>query len=222
MREIILDTETTGLDPSKGHRVVDIGCVEIINRIKTGREFQVYINPEMDMPDQAFRIHGLSTNFLSSKKKFAEVAEEFVNFIGQDKLIIHNARFDVNFINSEFDRIGLAKIGMDRVLDTLGLAKQKFPGSPSSLDALCKRFGVSLSKRDKHGALLDAQLLADVYLHLSGGAQGIINFSYSSINKTTSEVKLEKKLIERRNFILTSEEEAAHLDLLASIKAENW
>jgi len=171
MREIVLDTETTGLDPKAGHRIVEIGCVELINHVATGESFHKYINPERDMPEEAFRVHGLSEEFLRSQSLFSEVAEEFLTFIGESPLVIHNAEFDLGFINAELARVKLGKLDMLRSVDTVRMARKKFPGAPASLDALCKRFQIDNSSRDLHGALLDARLLADVYLELTGGRQ---------------------------------------------------
>ncbi|MEO1470302.1 MAG: DNA polymerase III subunit epsilon [Pseudomonadota bacterium] len=171
VREIVLDTETTGLDAAEGHRVVEIGCVELVNHLRTGRDFHVYINPERSMPADAFRIHGLSDAFLRDKPRFAEIATEFLRFIAEDRLLIHNAAFDIGMLNAEFARLGIAEIPMARALDTAGMARRRYPGAHVSLDALCKRFGVDNSGREKHGALLDSELLADVYLELLGGRQ---------------------------------------------------
>ena len=171
MREIVLDTETTGLDPAKGDRLVEIGCVETLNQIPTGKEFHAYLNPQRDMPEGAFKVHGLSAEFLSDKPLFAAVVGDFLQFIGDARLIIHNAEFDMRFINAELTRAGHAAIGNDRVLDTLAVARRKFPGMANSLDALADRFQVDRSKRDKHGALIDSLILAEVYLELSGGRQ---------------------------------------------------
>lgn len=177
MREIVLDTETTGLDPLTGDRVVEIGCVELLNRIPTGASYHVYVNPERDMPDGAFRVHGLSSEFLSTKPRFAEVADEFLDFIGEDALVIHNAAFDVGFLDAEFGRLGKPKIGRERVVDTLMLARRKNPGGQASLDALCQRYGIDNSRRTKHGALLDSEILAEVYLELLGGRQSSLGLS---------------------------------------------
>lgn len=171
MREVVLDTETTGLDPASGHRVVEIGCLELVNHVPTGEEFHHYLDPERDMPNEAFQIHGLSTEFLAGQKKFAEVADKLVDFLGDAPLVIHNAAFDIKFLNAEFASIGHDPIPMSRAVDTMLMARQKFPGAPASLDALCKRFDIDLTVRDKHGALLDSQLLAAVYLELIGGRQ---------------------------------------------------
>jgi DNA polymerase-3 subunit epsilon len=171
VREIVFDTETTGLDPLRGDRLVEIGCIELFNHLPTGRHHHVYINPERDMPPEAFRVHGLSAEFLADKPLFAVVAGEFAEFIGDAKLIAHNANFDMGFINAEFARLGLPTIGNERVIDTLALARRKHPMGPNSLDALCSRYGIDTTKRTLHGALIDAQLLAEVYLELIGGRQ---------------------------------------------------
>lgn len=187
MREIVMDTETTGLDPTQGHKVVEIGAVELFNHIPTGRTFHQYINPKRQMPKEAFDIHGLSIEFLTSYPVFKDIAEKFLNFIGSSTLIIHNASFDVKFLNFELDSVGAEKIQNDRVLDTLKLARSKYPGSPASLDALSRRFRIDISKRSKHGALLDSQILAEVYLELIGGRQpGLELISTQTRNTTTS------------------------------------
>ena len=187
MREIVMDTETTGLDPTQGHKVVEIGAVELFNHIPTGRTFHQYINPKRQMPQEAFDVHGLSIEFLTSYPVFKDIAEKFLNFIGSSTLIIHNASFDVKFLNFELDSVGAEKIQNDRVLDTLKLARNKYPGSPASLDALSRRFRIDLSKRSKHGALLDSQILAEVYLELIGGRQpGLELISTQTRNTTTS------------------------------------
>ena len=171
MRQIVLDTETTGLSPQGGDRLVEIGCLEIVNQVATGATFHKYINPERDVPIEAFNVHGLSAERLSTEPKFAEVVDEFLDFIKDDPLIIHNASFDMGFINYELKLAGRVSIPPSRAVDTLLIARKRFPGSANSLDALCKRFGIDNSGRIKHGALLDAELLADVYLELMGGRQ---------------------------------------------------
>src|SRR5437016_942968 len=171
MREIVLDTETTGLDPLRGDRLVEVGCIELFNRMPTGQTFHRYMNPERDMPAEAFAVHGLSTAFLASKPLFAEVVEEFLAFIGDAPLVIHNASFDVSFINAELDRIKRAAIPRDRLVDTLLLARRKHPGVSNRLDDLCSRYAIDNSRRTKHGALLDAELLAEVYVDLVGARQ---------------------------------------------------
>jgi len=177
MREIVLDTETTGLDPATGDRIVEIGAVEIVNYLPTGRTFHRYLNPERPVPPDAVAVHGLTDDFLRDKPRFAEVAAEFVGFIGEDaRLVIHNAAFDIKFLNHELALAGYPALPWSRALDTLALAREKLPGATASLDALCQRFGVDNSGRDLHGALLDSQLLAEVYLELVGGRQTTISF----------------------------------------------
>jgi len=171
LREIVLDTETTGLDPRKGDRLIEIGCIEMVNRIPTGREFHRFINPERSVPAEAEAVHGISSAFLIDKPLFAAVAGEFVDFIAGDTLVIHNAVFDVGFLNMELERLKYAPISMSRVVDTLQLARRKHPAGPNSLDALCKRYGIDNSKRTKHGALVDSLLLAEVYVELLGERQ---------------------------------------------------
>jgi DNA polymerase III subunit epsilon len=176
MREIILDTETTGLSPADGHRLVEIGCLEIVNQIPTGAVFHVLINPERDVPEDAFRVHGHSTAFLADKPVFAQIAREFLAFLGEDRLVIHNAEFDMRFINSELAEAGYELIPPARVVDTLALARRKHPGAPNSLDALCDRYRIDRSRRIKHGALLDAEILVEVYSELLGGRQRSLVF----------------------------------------------
>ncbi|MCZ0961390.1 DNA polymerase III subunit epsilon [Paracoccus benzoatiresistens] len=172
MREIVMDTETTGFDADKDDRIVEIGGIELVNHLPTGRTYHVYINPERSMPKDAFEVHGLGDDFLRDKPKFAEIARDFIDFIGDDaRLVIHNASFDMKFLNAELKRAGHPVLPWSRALDTLALAREKFPGAPASLDALCRRFGIDNSNRQLHGALLDSELLAEVYLELIGGRQ---------------------------------------------------
>jgi len=171
MREIVFDTETTGFEPGDGHRIVEIGCVELMDHMPTGRTWQAYLNPERDVPIESQRVHGLSNEFLADKALFAQVHEEFLEFLGDATLVIHNASFDIKFINAELKRVGRPAIPLSRAIDTIEIAKRKFPGARYSLDELCKRFSIDLSVRTKHGALLDAQLTAEVYLELIGGRQ---------------------------------------------------
>ncbi|MBP5858166.1 DNA polymerase III subunit epsilon [Marivibrio halodurans] len=171
MREIVLDTETTGLDPNGGHRIVEIGCVELHNRVPTGETFWEYINPERDMPTEAFEVHGLSEAFLADKPVFAAIAQRFVDFVGDAPIVIHNAAFDMKFLNAELKSCGFKPLPMSQAVDTVAIARSRFPGAAASLDALCKRFGIDNAKRTKHGALLDSELLAEVYLELMGGRQ---------------------------------------------------
>ncbi|MBM3646200.1 MAG: DNA polymerase III subunit epsilon [Alphaproteobacteria bacterium] len=170
MREIVLDTETTGLDPLAGHRVVELGCLELANTVATGKTFHAYFNPERPMPADAQEIHGLTDEFLADQPLFADKVEEFLAFIGDAQLVIHNAQFDIGFLNAELERVGRPKLG-NAYVDTVSIARRKFPGQRASLDALCERFSIDNSGRTKHGALLDSELLAEVYLELSGGRQ---------------------------------------------------
>jgi DNA polymerase-3 subunit epsilon len=171
LREIVLDTETTGLDPYQGHRMVEIGCVELINRIPSGQVFHRYLNPERDVPAEAFAVHGLSYDRLKAEPCFLEIVEDLLNFIGDSPLVAHNATFDLGFVNAELERAGCPAIGRDRLVDTLMLARRRHPGGPNNLDGLCVRYGIDNSRRTKHGALLDAEILAEVYLELIGGRQ---------------------------------------------------
>jgi len=212
MREIVVDTETTGRDPESGHRVVELGCVELFNFRPTGKTFHSYLNPERDVPDEVTRIHGLTTEFLADKPRFADQAEGFLNFIGEAPLIIHNAGFDMKFLNAELGLLGFAPLRTTRARDTLQLARNKYPGQPASLDALCRRFGVDNSGRDLHGALLDAQLLAEVYFYLMGGAQPElfdISLTQASFDAERLAV-LPTSARSRRQFAIPPEEAAAH------------
>jgi DNA polymerase-3 subunit epsilon len=177
MREIVLDTETTGVDPGQGHRIVEIGCIEIIHQIPTGTVFHKLINPERDMPEEAFRVHGHSSEALALHPIFADVAPDFLAFIGEDPLVIHNAEFDIKFINAEFAWLGIPPIAPSRIVDTLGIARRRHPGAPNSLDALCDRYRIDRTKRIKHGALLDAEILVGVYGELLGGRQKSLVFA---------------------------------------------
>jgi len=171
LREIVMDTETTGVNPNNGDRIVEIGCLELISHVPTDKTFHVYLNPERSMPQEAFNIHGLSDEFLSDKPLFADIADEFLSFIQEDRLVIHNASFDMAFLNAELKRINRPLLRADRAIDTLQMARKKHPGAQNSLDALCARYGIDNSKRELHGALLDSQILAEVYLELIGGKQ---------------------------------------------------
>jgi len=171
MREIVMDTETTGLDPYDGHRIVEIGGVELHNHVPTGRTYHQYINPQRDMPQEAFNVHGISEEFLRDKPLFSDIAQAFLDFVGDAKLVIHNASFDMKFLNAELKWVGKPLLPDSQALDTLAIARKRFPGSPASLDALCRRFGIDNSNRTLHGALLDSEILADVYLELIGGRQ---------------------------------------------------
>jgi DNA polymerase III subunit epsilon len=216
MREIVLDTETTGLDPLRGDRLVEIGCVELFNHMPTGQVYHCYINPERDMPEEAFNVHGLSTEFLSDKPLFAAIADEFVAFIGDSPLIIHNASFDISFINAELDRIMRAAVARERLVDTLLLARRKHPGVSNRLDDLCSRYAIDNSRRTKHGALLDAELLAEVYIDLIGARQSslilaetrTVSTNIIEVSRRVREVPLtprltEKELTAHRAFVAT-------------------
>ena len=179
MREIVLDTETTGLDPAQGHRLVEVGCIELLNRIPTGATFHTYLNPEREVPTEAFAIHGLSTEFLKDMRRFIEIADEFLGFIGDAPLVIHNASFDHGFLNSELKRVERTLIARERLIDTLLLARRKHPAGPNRLDDLCARYGIDNSRRTKHGALLDAEILAEVYVELIGARQAQLGLAES-------------------------------------------
>ena len=174
LREIVMDTETTGLDPANGDRLIELGCIEIVNRIPTGREFHRYLNPERDIHRDAVAVHGLTLEFLKDKPLFKDVAEEFLEFIGEAPLVAHNATFDVAFLNAELERVARPALRFDRVVDTLVLARRRHPAGPNSLDALCKRYGIDNSERTKHGALMDSLLLANVYVELLGERQATL------------------------------------------------
>lgn len=222
MREIILDTETTGLDPQTGDRIVEIGAVEVLNAIPTGNVFHVYINPERDMPDAAFRVHGLSAEFLSDKPKFAEIVDDFCAFVGSDRLVAHNASFDVAFINAELARCGRPTVPQHLVVDTLAIARRKHGGS-NSLDALCARYGVDASRRTKHGALLDAELLAEVYLELTGGRQAtFVLGAEESVTVATAAGPARRSRPVPLTPRLTAQEAAAHAAFMATFKDPIW
>lgn len=226
MREIILDTETTGLDPETGHRIVEVACLELLNHIPTGRHFQAYLNPERDMPREAEEVHGLTAAFLADKPKFAEVVERLLEFIGGAALVIHNAEFDLKFLNAELRRAELPPLG-HRVVDTLMIARRKFPGAQASLDALCRRFAIDNSARSKHGALLDTELLAEVYLELVGGRQAgldLAGFELADAAAGTAVTVPGTATVARlpRPHAASPEEEAAHAALLAKLKQPIW
>jgi DNA polymerase-3 subunit epsilon len=185
MREIVLDTETTGFEPDAGDRIVEIGAVELMGHVATGRTYHQYINPEREMPQEAFEVHGLGDDFLRDKPKFAQIGQEFLDFIGDAKLVIHNAAFDMKFLNAELGWMNLPQIPWDQAIDTLAIARKRFPGSPASLDALCRRFAIDNSARTLHGALLDSEILAEVYLELIGGRQPDFGLSVSAAAETT-------------------------------------
>ena len=225
MREIVLDTETTGLSPDKGDRVVEIGCVELINHVPTSNTFQVYLNPEREMDDGAQRIHGLTNEFLQDKPKFESIAEDFISYIGESKIIAHNASFDINFLNSELSRLNKAKISQERVIDTLKIAREKYPGARNSLDALCKRFFVDNSNRKLHGALLDSELLAEVYLELIGGKEPDLALSEEiRTHKPSEEDPIIKTTKKRENELkprLTKEDQNKHKEFIDTLKVKS-
>jgi len=226
MREIVLDTETTGLDPAEGHRIIEIGCVELINYLPTGRVYHTYINPERDVPSEASAISGIKTDFLKPFPVFANIVDDFLTFLGEDKLVIHNASFDLKFLNAEFGRLNHPPFLPHRATDTLKIARTKFPGSPASLDALCRRFQIDLSTRTKHGALVDSELLAKVYLELIGGRQTTFSFdggaSEKSVSKDGNINAVERALRIARPHQPTPEELAAHQKLIGTLKEPLW
>jgi len=219
MREIALDTETTGFDPKAGHRIVEIGCVELNNHMPTGRHFHRYLNPERDMPPEAMAVHGLSAERLAGEPVFAAIAADFLDFIGDATLVIHNADFDVGFLNAELGLLGFPPIGRGRVIDTMALTRRKLPGQALSLDALCQRFGVNNSHRTLHGALLDAQLLASVYLELVGGRQAQIALSSTG---TAVDPRARRTARPPRPHAPSAAEAEAHAALLQRLKAPLW
>ncbi|HEY1722584.1 MAG TPA: DNA polymerase III subunit epsilon [Magnetospirillaceae bacterium] len=224
MREVVFDTETTGLDPKSGHRLVEVGCIELMNHIPTGESFHRYINPERDMPDEAFRVHGLSADFLAKHETFDAHAQALVEFIGDSPLVIHNADFDMNFLNHELTAIGLPIVPRSQAIDTLYIARRKFPGAPASLDALCKRFNVDLSGRNLHGALLDAQLLASVYIELIGGRQAGLELAAATAATGKQIAAAASGPIRRepRPDTVSAEELAKHEEFLKKIKGALW
>lgn len=219
MREIVLDTETTGFDPESGDRIVEIGAVELIGHMPTGKTYHEYIDPERAMPDEAFQVHGLGDDFLRGKPKFAQVGQSFLNFIGDAKLVIHNAAFDIKFLNAELKWMGLPQIPWEQAIDTLAIARKKFPGSPASLDALCRRFGIDNGARTLHGALLDSEILADVYLELIGGRQP--DFALSNQPQAVAGApSTEWSALPRPNPLpsrLSQEEAAAHAEFISKL-----
>jgi len=227
MREIVLDTETTGMDPATGDRIVEIGCVELENHVPTGRHLHLYLNPERDVPAEAVAVHGLTAEFLAKHPTFAEVVDKFVNFIGEDMLVIHNAEFDVKFLNAELRTLGFPLIQMKRVTDTVMMARRKFPGSPANLDALCRRFNIDNSNRTLHGALLDSELLAEVYLELLGGRQHGMAFDAHPAQKQASvdvvvAQTTEVIIREPRPHAPLPAELKAHLEMVEKLKDALW
>lgn len=220
MREIVLDTETTGLSPRDGDRIVEIGCIELVNHVATGETYHQYVNPERPMPEEAFAIHGLSDDFLSGQPAMADVMDGFLEFIGDAALVIHNAEFDMRFINAELDRLGRDELPMSRAVDTVRMAREKFPGAPASLDALCRRFDIDNSSRSLHGALLDAELLAEVYLELIGGRQPDLELKADRAKSDARAGSAERR--EPRPHDAGEEELAAHRAFLEKIEDPVW
>jgi DNA polymerase-3 subunit epsilon len=230
LREIVLDTETTGMEPSEGHKLVEIGCVELINHMPTGNVWHKYINPERDVPIEAANVHGLTTERLKDEPVFAEMVGDFLEFIKDDWLVIHNAEFDLKFLNAEIKALGFPSLNRRKVIDTLQMAREKFPGSPANLDALCRRFKIDNSNRTFHGALLDSELLAEVYMELLGGRQRGFDISVEEASK--SEVSYlsagnhvpgagsEKR--EPRNFVVPDSELELHEKMVADLKEPIW
>ena len=223
MREIVIDTETTGLDPQAGHRIVEIACVELLHHVPTGRSFHCYVNPERDMPADANAVHGLSAEFLAGHAPFAAVADELLAFIGDDRLVIHNAEFDLAFLNAELERLQRPPLTCPFV-DTLAVARRRFPGAPASLDALCRRFAIDLSGREKHGAEIDCGLLAAVYVELLGGRQRGFDFSATDADELTIAIgpAQGRPALPPRPHAASAAELAAHQAMLAAIKAPLW
>jgi DNA polymerase III subunit epsilon len=222
LREIVIDTETTGLDPNSGHRIVEIAALELFHHVPTGRKFHCYVNPERDIPVDAYAVHGLTAEFLASHAPFPAVVDDFLAFVGDDPLVIHNAEFDIAFLNAELVRAGRPPLSMP-FIDTLSLARRRFPGAPASLDALCRRFMIDLTAREKHGAEIDCGLLADVYVELLGGRQPGLDFATAEATDvafvTTSE---DRPVRPPRPHTASSEELAAHRALLATIVNPLW
>ena len=220
VKEVVLDTETTGLDIKDGHRIVEIGCLELDNFVITSKRFHCFINPERKVSEQAFKVHGYSDEFLSKQKKFSDVAEEFLKFIENKKLVIHNASFDLSHLNNELVLLGKKKINQDVVVDTLEMARKKFPGSQNSLDALCKRFKIDNSKREKHSALVDCELLSKVYVNLAGQKEPLFDFKnddLKNLNFSKKEISYYKKIVKP-----TEDELRLHKDFLKKEIKKNF
>lgn len=227
IREIVFDTETTGFDPLTGDRLVEIGAVELINHVPTGRTYHQYINPDRDVPEEVVKVHGLTNEFLKDYPLFEKIAQDWVDFIGDDGILVaHNASFDIKFINYELKKLGYEEYQWDRVVDTLEIAKNKFPGQRNNLDALCKRFGVDNSQRTFHGALLDAELLAEVYLELLGGAEPTMDLTADTKKEKTKHgeiVAIKRVYREPRKFLFSEEDAVAHREFLEkNIKNSIW
>ncbi|MDF2763274.1 MAG: polymerase subunit epsilon [Rhodospirillales bacterium] len=222
MREIVLDTETTGLEPELGHRVVEIACIELNNHLPTGNTKRWYLNPERDMPTDAFAVHGISAEFLKAQPRFAEIADEFLAFLEGAPLIIHNAGFDLAFLNAELQRAGRSPLPAGIAIDTLEIARRKFPGAQASLDALCRRFAIDNSARTKHGALLDAELLAEVYLELIGGRQPGLELIAGTAVESRLAIRIQREPRPARPHAPSEAELAAHAALLERLNSPIW
>jgi len=221
MREILLDSETTGLDPAEGHRIVEIACLELVNHLPTGQRFHAYLNPERGVSGAAVEVHGLTAEFLAGRPRFAEIADKLLEFIGDCPLVIHNAEFDLGFLNAELARTGRPAIAFARAVDTLQLARQKFPGSPASLDALCRRFDIDLTARTKHGALLDSELLSEVYLELIGGRQAGFELVIAAPVVSVQAI-IERPVRAPRPHSPTAAELEAHAAFVAKLRDPVW
>lgn len=222
MREIVLDTETTGFDPLRGDRLVEIGCIELINHIATEQRYHVYINPERPMPEEARAVHGLDDAFLADKPTFAEVVGGFLGFVRDSPLVIHNAKFDMGFINMELGRLGMAQLSMTRAVDTVAIARRRFPGAQVNLDALCRRYGIDNSARTLHGALLDAELLAEVYLELRGGRQPGLVLAAEVERDRAGAISVSDTVRPPRRHAPSAEEEAAHRAFVDKLTDPIW
>ena len=219
MREVVLDTETTGLSHKDGHRIIEIGCVELLQRVPTGKTYHTYINPEQDVSAGASAVSGLTYDFLKNFSPFASIASEFYQFIQESTLVIHNANFDIGFINAEFSRLEMPLLRVSDAIDTVIISRKKFPGQPANLDALCKRFNIDLSKRTKHGALVDAQLLADVYIELMGGRQAHL---FKQDESKENPLVVHKQFREPRTFAVNQNEFQEHEEFLKLLKDPLW
>jgi DNA polymerase III subunit epsilon len=221
MREIVIDTETTGLDPQAGHRIVEIACIELMHHVPTGRRFHCYVNPERDMPSDALAVHGITAEFLAAHPPFAAIADELAAFLAGDRLVIHNAEFDLAFINAELARLGRSSLACPFV-DTLAVARRRFPGAPASLDALCRRFAIDRSERELHGAEIDCDLLAAVYIELLGGRQPGLDFAAGPIEGLAEFEAVRGPPRPARPHAPSPEELAAHRAMLAAIIQPLW
>ena len=227
MREIVLDTETTGLSPLEGHRIIEIGALEMINHVPTGKTFHIYINPEREIEADAIAVHGITNERLANEPVFADIIDDFINFIGDSKLVIHNAPFDMGFINAEFEKCGRPALPQDRAIDTLVIARRKFPGGQASLDALCRKFGIDNSHRDLHGAMVDTDLLADVYIELLGGKQPGLSLTADDQAKAQMETpgtipQAGKTHRAARSFPPSADEIKAHQDFVDGLNDPLW